>query len=206
MGLGKRVDALKQKRQVSARQTWHAIARRVIHFMLTGGVATASQLSTLYVLEAIGWLPTIANGVAFFVGAQVNFILSYCFTWRDRRIEGTRWHSVLGRWLAYHGAVIGTSWVNMGIFLLARPFLSSLPAAVLGSGCTGIVNFILGDTLVFRSWLSVPFATRLRHCMERVSEALAHIDGSILLCLGKIGACFRLFVGNSGDGKGSKSL
>ena len=67
----------------------------------------AVQLWLLHALTEGRWSPILANSMAILLSTQVNFVLSYLFTWHDRRpAEGTA-HAVLGQWATYQGAVAG---------------------------------------------------------------------------------------------------
>jgi putative flippase GtrA len=93
-----------------------------------------------------GWDDLLANGLAFLLAAQVNFILSMVFTWRDRRRSGSLHH----RWLLYHCLIATMAPLNMLVFILMRSVVPTLVAAVLGIAAAGIGNYLAGDRLVFR--------------------------------------------------------
>jgi len=121
-------------------------AARPLRFALTGGIAGVVQLALLALLTRHGWPALAANGVAFLLAAQVNFVLSVTFTWRDRSDGRGPWR----RWLAFHGSIASMAVVNMLAFAVARAALPALTASALGIGVAAIGNFIVGDRLVFR--------------------------------------------------------
>src|SRR5690242_12470921 len=74
-------------------------AGRPARFALTGGLAGLCQLALLSALTRRGWAPDVANVVAFLLAAQLNFVLSATFTWRDRLARAASWRAVRRRWL-----------------------------------------------------------------------------------------------------------
>ena len=125
-------------------------AARPLRFACTGGLAALVQLGMLDALTDWRWTPIPANAVALLLSTQLNFVLSYLFTWRDRRPHTGMPLAVLGRWAAYQGSVAGTALLNMGVFVLARADLHTLVASALGTAVAAAANFLAGDRLVFR--------------------------------------------------------
>jgi putative flippase GtrA len=91
-----------------------------------------------------------ANAVALLLSTQVNFVLSYLFTWRDRRPHAGTAPVVLLRWVAYQGSVAGTALLNMLVFVAARAVLPPLVASAAGLAAAASGNFVIGDRFVFR--------------------------------------------------------
>jgi putative flippase GtrA len=135
-------------RTLPSRLEWLALspAARPLRFVGTGGVAASVQLALLAAMTSSGWDDLLADGLAFLLAAQVNFILSMAFTWRDRRGSGP----LHRRWLLYHGSIATMALLNMLVFVLMRSLLSTLIAAVLGIAAAGIGNYLASDRLVFR--------------------------------------------------------
>lgn len=129
---------------------------RLLRFASTGALSAVVQLGLLAVLTrpGDGWNEVVANVVAnviaFVVAAQVTFVLSTWYTWRDRYTERWTPRRLLRHWLAFHCSISGTALLNQGIFLVARLWLPTIIAAALGSSLTAIVNFMIGDRLIFR--------------------------------------------------------
>ncbi len=119
---------------------------RPLRFAFTGGMAGLSQLSLLLLLTRHGWNPTLANSTAFLLAAQLNFSLSYLFTWHNRAVTRGLWRS----WTLFHGSIACMALVNMVVFMLARVVLPTLVASAVGIGVAACGNFILGDRVVFR--------------------------------------------------------
>jgi putative flippase GtrA len=136
-----------------AHQGLHLLATqqaRPLRFILTGSLAGLSQLGLLAVLLRLAVSPLLANGIAFLLAAQLNFLLSLLFTWRDRHEIKLASRQLLHRWLTFHGSILGTAILNQLIFALTQSRLPALLAAGLGIGSAAIANFFLMDRLVFR--------------------------------------------------------
>jgi len=138
------------------RPRWAATAARATsgrpaRFALTGGVAGLSQLALLALFTGRGWAPGRANVVAFLLAAQLNFLLSSTFTWRDRASGAARGRDHWRRWLAYHGAIGGMAALNMLVYSMARHVAPVLAASALGIVAAAVGNFVVGDRLVFRA-------------------------------------------------------
>jgi putative flippase GtrA len=129
---------------------------RPVRFAITGGIAGLTQLALLTLLLDQGWYALWSNLVAFLLAAQLNFLLSGLFTWRDRRAG----RSLGRRWLAFHGSIAGMALVNLAVFVVARFVLPNMVASAAGIGAAATGNFIIGDRLVFRA----PRAGRSRSC------------------------------------------
>lgn len=109
------------------------------------------QLAILDALLDAHWSEIPANAVALVLSTQVNFVLSYLFTWHDRRPASGTPALILGRWAAYQGSVTGTALLNMAVFIVTRADLHALLASALGTAVAATVNFVAGDRLVFRT-------------------------------------------------------
>lgn len=149
-------------------QTLRSEKARPFRFILTGGTGAAVQLGCLRSLTFLGWSPFLGDVVAFLVAAQINFLLSYLFTWGDRRRE-----SGIGLarcWSTFHVSIAGTFVLNMVVFTASSRILPTMLAAALGILVASIGNFFLGDRLVFGSQSSVEAVAD-----EPVMESLAKL-------------------------------
>jgi putative flippase GtrA len=122
-------------------------AARVGRFALTGILAGLVQLGALSLLIHNGWQSLLANAVAFLLSAQLNFVLSHLFTWRDRQIGRRLWR----RWLAFHGSIAAMAALNMAVFVALRPLLPALLASAAGICAAALGNYLIGDHVVFRA-------------------------------------------------------
>jgi putative flippase GtrA len=119
---------------------------RLLRFAVTGGVAAAVQIGLLAVLAPRVGHPDLADLLAFLAAAQVNFVLSSTFTWRDRRQPGA---AMAGHWLRFHLSIAAMAVVNMATFAAVHPVTGAVVAAAAGIGAAAAGNFLLGDRLVF---------------------------------------------------------
>ena len=137
-------------------------AARPLRFACTGGLAALVQLGMLDALTHWRWTPILANAVALLLSTQLNFVLSYLFTWADRRPRTGRPVAVLGRWAAYQGSVAGTALLNMLVFVATRAVLPPLVASAAGLAVGASGNFVIGDRFVFRGH-QVDFSRNVGH-------------------------------------------
>ena len=130
---------------------------RPLRFILVGGLATLTQLGLLAVLLRPGWSAILANAAALLVSTQVNFALNAVFTWGDRWDGAANGSSagesgarlIAARWLRFMGAAAGTLLLNEVCYALLRHILPSLIAAGLCSAAIALLNYLLGDRLIF---------------------------------------------------------
>jgi len=123
----------------------------VVRFAVVGTAMTALHL-TVFRLALPVALPEIANVVAFLVATQVNFALSYVWTWSSRRRPGRETLGVvLRRAVLFTGAALLGFGVNAAAFTWVYriaglpPVASALAATVLSAA----TNFVLGSRVVF---------------------------------------------------------
>ena len=131
---------------IRARSVPLSSAARPLRFAGTGGAAAAVQLLLLAFLTRHGWPAVLANGAAFLIAAQINFVLSVTFTWRDRWAGD----SLLRRWGLFHASIALMALVNMLTFAATRSFLPLAAASLAGIAAGAVGNYVLGDRLVFR--------------------------------------------------------
>lgn len=124
-------------------------AVRPVRFVCTGSIAALCQLGLLGVLSHQGWNSALANITASLLGTEINFMLSFAFTWSDRCFnKGVK--QLLRRWIAYHTSIIGTLLLSQLLFLATRPVLPLLLASLLGTCVSSVANFLLMNYFVFR--------------------------------------------------------
>jgi putative flippase GtrA len=179
------LGALSRSRPVAA--PWRS---RPVRFALTGIVAAGAQVTLLAALLAAGVPGLAANGSAFLLAAQVNFLLSGWFTWGDRPRGAGSDRTLARRWLLFHASIAGTALLNMLVFAAARRVAPDLAASLAGIAAASAVNFFAHDRLAFRRarartavapptrpnprahWSGTAASRRLR-CRARVSAASA---------------------------------
>jgi putative flippase GtrA len=119
--------------------------QRLARFAVTGAFAGVVQLALLAAFLDVHIEASLGDVLAFFAAAQVNFVLSQRFTWRDRP-AGRRGPA---RWFRFMALVSLSALLNLGVFTAAILFGPPLVAAALGIAAAAIVNFIVADRAVF---------------------------------------------------------
>lgn len=122
----------------------------MLRFAIVGSTCGLIQLGLLHVLVGAQVQENLANLAAFGMSAQVNFILSQFFTWRDRWSPRLGLPAFISRLCLFNGSVATTGVVNQAVFGLANLIMWYLPAAALGIGVAAVTNFLLSDRIVFR--------------------------------------------------------
>ena len=128
------------------------LARRArpLRFAIVGSATGAVQLGALAMLVRAGLQPLLANAAAFALSAQMNFVLSQTFTWRDRNGGEPERRGIAGRWAAFHACISGGAVANLAVFALAIHVAPHLLAAILGIVAGASLNFLTNDRLTFR--------------------------------------------------------
>ena len=122
---------------------------RPLRFICTGGVCAVMQLSILALLTHYHWHPIIANSTAFLLSGQINFCLSFLFTWHDRQPTiGTK-HIILARWLGFHCSIAATFFLNLLFFTLIHMVLSTVLASAVSIILVAVLNFAIMNRLIF---------------------------------------------------------
>jgi dolichol-phosphate mannosyltransferase len=123
---------------------------RFLRFKVVGAIGIAVQLAVLELLRRIGVDYMPATIVAVEAAILHNFVWHERYTWRDRG-SVSRWES-LARLLRFHlanGAVSLAGNAAMMRWLVGEMGVPVLPANVAAIAACGVVNFVLGDRLVF---------------------------------------------------------
>jgi putative flippase GtrA len=122
---------------------------RWLKFNAVGGMGVAVQLAALAVLK--GWLHVaylVATAAAVEIALLHNFVWHERWTWRDRGAGGR-----LGRLARFHLAnglvsiVVNLALMRLLVGRMHWPYLAANVAAIAAGS---LVNFFLGDLLVFR--------------------------------------------------------
>ena len=123
---------------------------RPLRVTFTGGIAALVQLLVLDALTDHHWSPVLADALALAVGAQVNFCLSYIYTWHDRRPVRRNPRVLVRRWGLYQAAAATTAVLNLFVFDATRHELPIWLAALVGTIVAAAALFALNDRIVFR--------------------------------------------------------
>ena len=122
-----------------------------LRFAVVGLTMTGLHL-TLFQLLVAGSVPEVANAVAFLVVTQVNFALSYSWTWASRRPAGRHPAPALVRRAALFtgSALVGLA-MNTVVLSIAHRIggLPALHSAVVATAASAVTNFVLASRVVF---------------------------------------------------------
>lgn len=105
--------------------------------------------ATLFVcIDVLRWSPSVAYAIQAVVSIELNFVLSYLITWRDRR-EDTMW----GAFRRFHSVrLLLTVPLNQVLFNgLVRVGMNYLIANSLCITMAMVINYVLNDRFVFRN-------------------------------------------------------
>lgn len=127
--------------------------KRLAVFAIVGVACFSVQLALLTLMVRLGAYRPVANGVAFAISAQLNFLLSSRVTWRDRPAAGRG--GTGARWLAYNGTALLSLGCNTAVFTLAYHSIGSIPAAALGVLTGTFLVYLTCNLLVFRGTRAV---------------------------------------------------
>ena len=125
--------------------------RRFARFISVGALCVGVQLAAL-------WLLTTFGGVNYFVATLLavglaivhNFLWHIRWTWRDRR-QPAGALPMFARFVAANGIVSFAGNAIVMAALTGRAGLPPVPANVIAIGACALVNFWLGDRVVFRA-------------------------------------------------------
>ena len=122
--------------------------RRFVRFNAVGALGVGVQLVSLWLLTSVGAVHyVVATAVAVMLAVVHNFVWHRLWTWRDRDVHllraGTRFVLTNGL-LSIAGNLGVTTALVAGAH--ARPVAANAVAIV----TSGLLNFWLGDVVVFR--------------------------------------------------------
>jgi putative flippase GtrA len=119
--------------------------------MVVGGIASGCQILGLYIFKSAGLQPAWANLLALAISTQINFALSYQFTWHDRKAERPTLGYLLRRIVSFNWMRLSALVVNLTVFVVANLFVHYLLAGALAIAAAAIVSFTLSDIFIFRA-------------------------------------------------------
>ena len=122
-----------------------SIQRQFVSFALIGAIGTAGHYLTLITLvEKVKISPVIATTFGFVVGALINYILNYRFTFRSNKPH----HEALSKFLTV--ALLGAG-VNTGLMYLLNQWLGLhyFLAQLVATGLVLVLNFLLNRIWTF---------------------------------------------------------
>lgn len=128
--------------------------RRTVRFVLVGAICFVVQWCMVSTLRGV-MHTQIAVAFAFIMSAQLNFVLSWKFTWRDHTTHKTsgakaiRWFFVL--WGKYNTNILLAAGVNNVVFWVLHSTEPWLWVAILGSNLvSAVITFTINHLIVFR--------------------------------------------------------
>jgi|TARA_B110000091_G_scaffold191306_1_gene215008 putative flippase GtrA len=122
------------------------LVKLVLRFLVSGGIATVVHWSTLWGLINLQVEAVLASSIGAFVGAIVNYVLQYFFTFKTERQHKQAL-------LAYIPAVAFSWSLNLVLFysLYGGLFTEPLMAQVVTTAVVAVVNFLVYKKVVFRA-------------------------------------------------------
>ncbi|HVC82325.1 MAG TPA: hypothetical protein VNL35_17700 [Chloroflexota bacterium] len=121
---------------------------RLLRACGTSAVSGPAQLGAFVLLTHLAWPAPAANAAALLIATQLSFLLSCALIWPDR---GGAWKFLPRRWFGFQCSGLGTSMLNMLLFVTMRMVLPDLVALCLASGIGALTCYLLNDRLVFRA-------------------------------------------------------
>ena len=98
--------------------------------------------------ELPGLSPVAAYAVALFFAVQFNFVVSQLLVWPDRPVHITA-AAIFRRWLSFHAMIALSLVINLIAFIIARAFVSDLPAAAIGVAASTLIKYLSLDRYTF---------------------------------------------------------
>lgn len=132
--------------------------RRKLVFGAVGVSVMLFSFVQLWIMMDLLGMPTwLAYAIQTVVSVELNFVLNYAITWRDRREEVSFWRA----FSVFHATRIGlTIPLNQVLFVLQVdvlhwPFWLAQGICI---GLTTVLNYVVGDKLVFAKFTLPKFA------------------------------------------------
>jgi putative flippase GtrA len=126
--------------------------RRFIRFNVASALGVGVQLGALWILMRglhVGYLA--ATVVAVLAAVAHNFVWHWRWTWADRAIPLRGVPAALARFVAANGAVSLAGNVVVMALLVQGAGVPPVTANLAAIGGCGLLNYWLGDTVVFRA-------------------------------------------------------
>jgi putative flippase GtrA len=121
---------------------------RLLRFGIVGAGCGALQLAGVYALIQAGLYATVSFALCFVASAQLNFLLSWRFTWADRRLEESNGRR-LRRWAGYNLTALAGLLVSTVTFAEGSRVAGLLIGALCGIAASTSITFLVGDRLLF---------------------------------------------------------
>lgn len=122
----------------------HIVIKRVLRFGFVGALCLLIQIIILTSLERF-MPPVIANAIGFVTSAQLNFLLSYRFTWADSARKSG--FLLFKTWLKFNTVVLSSACINAAAFYCIIHFsfidmtaIAAVAATAISTAFTFLVN------------------------------------------------------------------
>ncbi|MFC4113151.1 GtrA family protein [Nonomuraea zeae] len=122
---------------------------RILRFVTVGSFCFSFQYVCAVLLAGLGAPWPLSNAAGFLLSAQLNFLLSSGWTWRDRPPGWAR-SALRRRWASYNATAVLALAINTAVFSVSYRALGALPAAALGVLTGSVANYLICDRAVFR--------------------------------------------------------
>jgi dolichol-phosphate mannosyltransferase len=120
--------------------------RRFLRFNAVGALGVGVQLASLWLLTGVAALHyLVATPVAVTLAVVHNFVWHRLWTWNDRDVHVAR---ECARFVVINGLLSMVS--NLGAALVSGTHLHPVVANAVAIMTSGLLNFWLGDVVVFR--------------------------------------------------------
>lgn len=129
-----------------------ALGRATVARFAVVGLAVTGLHLALFALLSRWTVAELANVVAFVVATQVNFAVSYYWTWSSRRLVGEETlRSVLRRAAVFNGSAALGFGVNAAVFSMAYRVVGmpSMASALVATVVSAAASFVLSSRVVF---------------------------------------------------------
>jgi len=124
---------------------------RLVRFGIVAASCTLLQQVLMLTLISWGTNDLVANGIAFGISAQVNFLLSAVFTFRDRDIDWSL-RMIYRHWLPFNSIALCALVANEFAFAICRQLSLGYVLASLVGACAGAcVSFTVNNKATFVS-------------------------------------------------------
>lgn len=115
-------------------------------FALVSGLGMAVQLASLWALSSLAGLSVpIATALAVATAVAHNFEWHRRWTWRDRRIRGSRAREALAQFAAANGLTSLVGNVVISAALVERLAMPAVAANVVAIAACGVANYVLAN-------------------------------------------------------------
>lgn len=122
---------------------------RFAAFNTVGALGAGVQLACVAALTGLAHVHyAIATPAAVGIAVVHNFVWHRCWTWRDRRIA---FRPALVRFVVTNGFVSLLGNMAVMTTLVSGAHVPAVPANVVSIAVCGLLNFVLGDAMVFRN-------------------------------------------------------